>query len=81
MRCETAVLREIRALANERSVFRGQVISFGPEVFGPATGSTPLAFLPRPSVTRSEAQLTAALDQLLGSRGQLTRVLLGGQRD
>jgi hypothetical protein len=27
------------------------------------------------------AQLTAALDQLLGSRGQLTRVLLGGQRD
>jgi len=27
------------------------------------------------------AQLTAALDQLLGSQGQLTRVLLGGQRD
>jgi hypothetical protein len=27
------------------------------------------------------AQLTAALDQLLGSRGQLTRVLLGGQRE
>ena len=25
------------------------------------------------------AQLTAALDQLLGSRAQLTRVLLGGQ--
>jgi hypothetical protein len=27
------------------------------------------------------AQLTAALDQLLGSRGQLTRVLLGAQRE
>jgi hypothetical protein len=26
------------------------------------------------------AQLTAALDQLLGIQGQLTRVLLGGQR-
>jgi hypothetical protein len=29
-----AVLREIRQLASDRSVFRGQVISFGPEVFG-----------------------------------------------
>ena len=29
----------------------------------------------------SAAQLTAALDQLLSSRGQLTRVLLGGQRE
>ena len=29
-----AVLGEIRTLASERSVFRGQVISFGPEVFG-----------------------------------------------
>ena len=32
------VLREIRALAVEHSVFRGQVISFGPELFGPAMG-------------------------------------------
>ena len=30
-----AVLAEVRRLTSERSVFRGQVISFGPEVFGP----------------------------------------------
>ena len=30
-----AVLREIRTLAHERSVFRGQVISFGPDMLGP----------------------------------------------
>jgi hypothetical protein len=62
------VLREIQVLAHERSVFRGQVISFGPEV-----DDAPIRV--------AGAQLTAALDQLLGSRGQLTRVLLGGQRE
>ena len=28
-----AILAEIQSLTSERSVFRGQVISFGPEVF------------------------------------------------
>jgi len=46
-----AILAEIGRLATERSVFRGQVISFGPEVFG--TGrQVPLNFLERPAVGR-----------------------------
>ncbi len=78
------VLREIRALAGERSVFRGQVISFGPEVFGPATGSTPLAFLPRPSVARSEIVLPEELlagieQQVAGIARHSARLLASGQ--
>jgi cell division protease FtsH len=78
------VLREIRALANERSVFRGQVISFGPEVFGPATGSTPLAFLPRPSVARSDVvlpeELLAGIErQAAGIARHSVRLLASGQ--
>ena len=78
------VLREIRALANERSVFRGQVISFGPEVFGPATGSTPLTFLTRPSVARSEivlpGELLASIErQVAGIARHSGRLLASGQ--
>ena len=78
------VLREIRALADERSVFRGQVISFGPEVFGPAAGSTPLAFLPRPSVARSEIvlpdELLADIErQVAGIARHSGRLLASGQ--
>ena len=138
-----AVLGEIRTLASERSVFRGQVISFGFEVFGPGRqvaarpGRVDLAAeLPLPDadarrqlirlyqgdlvldlarpeavIERTEgvtaaflkellrkaallacedddsegpirvadAHLDAALDQLLDTRNQLTRILLGGE--
>jgi hypothetical protein len=80
----SAALREIRALADEHSVFRGQVISFEPEVFGPATGSTPLAFLPRPSVTRAEIVLPGELladieRQVAGVARHAGRLLASGQ--
>jgi hypothetical protein len=78
------VLREIRALASERSVFRGQVISFGPEVFGPAVDSTPLSFLRRPSVAREQLVLPAALladieRQVVGVAAHSRRLLASGQ--
>ena len=78
------VLGEIRALADQRSVFRGQMISFEPEVFGPAAGSTPLAFLPRPSVTRAEIvlpdQLLADIErQVAGVARHSARLLASGQ--
>ncbi len=78
------VLREIRALASERSVFRGQVISFGPEVFGPAVDSTPLNFLRRPSVAREQLVLPADLladieRQVIGVAAHSRRLLASGQ--
>jgi len=79
-----AVLREIRTLANERSVFRGQVISFGPDLLGPAVGSTPLSFLPRPAVTRDQIVLPAVLlddieRQVIGVAAHSRRLLASGQ--
>jgi len=79
-----AALREIQTLASERSVFRGQVISFGPEVFGPGTGSTPLNFLPRPSVSRDEIVLPGELladieRQVSGVAAHSRRLLASGQ--
>src|SRR6202021_3866923 len=58
-----AILGEIQTLASERSVFRGQVISVGAEVFGPgpkeAFGgrAAPLSFLERPAVRRDQIVL------------------------
>jgi hypothetical protein len=82
-RAET-VLREIRTLATERSVFRGQVISFGPEILGPAVGSTPLTFLPRTTVTREQLILPAELltdleRQVIGVAAHSRRLLASGQ--
>jgi hypothetical protein len=82
-RAET-VLREIRTLANERSVFRGQVISFGPDLLGPGAGSTPLTFLPRTTVTREELVLPAELltdieRQVIGVAAHSRRLLASGQ--
>ncbi len=57
------VLRDIWRLAARHSVFRGQVISFGPEMFGPGGTTTPLNFLTRPDVTRDQVVLP---DDLLG---------------
>jgi SpoVK/Ycf46/Vps4 family AAA+-type ATPase len=65
-------------------VFRGQVISFGPELLGPATGSTPLTFLPRPSVSRAEIVLPGELladieRQVAGVARHSGRLLASGQ--
>jgi hypothetical protein len=82
-RAET-VLREIRTLANERSVFRGQMISFGPDLLGPGVGSTPLIFLPRTPVTREQLVLPAELltdieRQVVGVAAHSRRLLASGQ--
>jgi cell division protease FtsH len=79
-----AALREIRELANEHSVFRGQMITFGPELLGPGIGSTPLNFLPRPSVRRDEIVLPDELlvdieRQVAGVAVHSRRLLASGQ--
>jgi hypothetical protein len=84
LRRAEAVLREIRTLANERSVFRGQVISFGPDMLGPGVGSTPLSFLPRTTVTREQLVLPAKLltdieRQVIGVAAHSRRLLASGQ--
>jgi hypothetical protein len=78
-----AVLGEIRTLASERSVFRGQVISFGPEVFGPGR-QVPMNFLERPSVGRDQIVLPADVlanieRQVLGVGRHSGRLLASGQ--
>ncbi|HLK77607.1 MAG TPA: ATP-binding protein [Streptosporangiaceae bacterium] len=78
-----AVLGQIQALTSERSVFRGQVISFGPEVFGVGR-QVPMNFLERPSVGRDQIVLPAeVLDnierQVLGVGRHSGRLLASGQ--
>ena len=78
-----AVLGEIRTLASERSVFRGQVISFGPEVFGSGR-QVPMNFLERPSVGRDQIVLPddvlANIErQVLGVGRHAGRLLASGQ--
>jgi hypothetical protein len=78
-----AILGQVQALASERSVFRGQVISFGPEVFGPGR-QVPMNFLSRPSVGRDQIVLPAeVLDnierQVLGVGRHSGRLLASGQ--
>jgi hypothetical protein len=77
-------LREIWQLAHERSVFRGQVLSFGAEVFGPGGHTTPLNFLRRPEVSRDqvvlpEALLTEIERQVIGVARHSRRLLASGQ--
>jgi cell division protease FtsH len=50
------VMDEIRRLAIERNVFRGHVVSFGGEVFGPRRQEL-LGFLERPEVGREQVIL------------------------
>src|SRR5215472_15688312 len=78
------VLRDIWRLAHERSLFRGQVISFGPDLFGPGGGTTPLNFLPRPSVSRDQVvlpdELLAEIErQVIGVARHADRLLASGQ--
>ncbi len=86
-----AGLGEIRTLASERSVFRGQVIGIGTdvfglgpkEVFGPGR-PVPLNFLKRPSIGRDQIVLPAdvleAIErQVLGVGRHSGRLLASGQ--
>jgi AAA+ superfamily predicted ATPase len=78
------VLREIWQLAARHSVFRGQMISFGPEMFGRGSNTTPLNFLTRPNVSRDQVVLPAALldeieRQVVGVAKQADRLLASGQ--
>lgn len=56
-----AVLDEVQRLAAERSVFRGQVISLQPEVFGAARLARAISFLQRPAVDRAQIVLPDGL--------------------
>jgi len=77
------VLAEVRDLAIEHNVFRGHVIAFGAEVFGPGPG-TLLSFLDRPHVSRDQVVLPPdVLDgieqQVLGIARHAQRLLASGQ--
>jgi ATPase family associated with various cellular activities (AAA) len=76
------VLDEVRRLAIEHNVYRGQVISFGGEVFGPA--GSPLSFLNRARVDRSKVILPPDLldgieQQVLGVAQYARRLRGTGQ--
>ena len=78
-----AILAEIGRLASERSVFRGQVISFGPEVFGMGR-QVPMNFLERPAIGRDQIVLPAEVlenieRQVLGVGRHSSRLLASGQ--
>jgi hypothetical protein len=77
------ILDEVRRLAIEHNVYRGQVVAFGGEVFGPG-GGAPLSFLNRPRVDRSEVILPQDLlegieQQVLGVARYAGRLLASGQ--
>jgi ATPase family associated with various cellular activities (AAA) len=76
------VLDEIRRLAVEHNVFRGQVVSFGGDVFG--RDDALLTFLDRPAVDRDDVVLRPdVLDgierQVLGVARHAGRLLASGQ--
>ena len=76
------VLEEVRRLAIEHNVYRGQVVAFGSEVFGPS--GSPLSFLARPRVDRSDVVLPQDLlggieQQVLGVARHAGRLRGAGQ--
>jgi hypothetical protein len=79
------VIAEVRRHALARNVFRGQVIAFGDDVFGPGRGSEGgLRFLDRPALGRDAVVLPpAVLDgierQVLGVARHADRLLASGQ--
>ncbi len=80
-RAET-VLEEVRRLAIEHNVYRGQVVAFGAEVFGPS--GSPLSFLARPRVDRGDVVLPQDLldgieEQVLGVARHAGRLRGTGQ--
>jgi hypothetical protein len=77
------VVDEIRRLAIARNVFRGQVVSFGGEVFGQGRRRM-LRFLDRPQLDRASVVLpTAVIDgierQVLGVARHADRLVASGQ--
>jgi hypothetical protein len=77
------ILDEVRRLAVVHNVYRGQVVSFGGEVFGPMRGSL-LTFLDRPDLDRDDVVLAPeVLDgierQVLGVARHARRLLASGQ--
>jgi len=78
-----STLEEIGRLVSERSVFRGQVIAFGAEVFG-FGHQVPVTFLNRPAVGRSDVilpdgVLEAIERQVLGVARHAGRLRASGQ--
>jgi ATP-dependent 26S proteasome regulatory subunit len=78
----SAVLGEIRRLALEHSVFRGQILSFGSEMFGPA--DSPLTFHERPALSREdlvlpEGVIEAVEAQVVGVARYRSRLAASGQ--
>ncbi|HEU5331535.1 MAG TPA: ATP-binding protein [Actinocrinis sp.] len=55
------LLAELRALAIEHNVYRGRVVSFGGEVFGPFGRGALLSFHPRPTLEREQLVLPEGL--------------------
>ena len=77
-----SVLEEVRRLAIEHNVYRGQVVAFGAEVFGPS--GSPLSFLARPRVDRGDVVLPQDLldgieEQVLGVARHAGRLRGTGQ--
>jgi hypothetical protein len=77
------VLEEIRRLSIERNVFRGHVVSFGGEVFGPRRQEL-LSFLDRPQVGREQVILPPDLlerieRQVVGVARQVSWLRASGQ--
>jgi ATPase family associated with various cellular activities (AAA) len=80
----TSALEEIRRLAGERSVFRGQVIAVGAWLEPKFGGQVPVTFLDRPAVSRSDVilpdgVLEAIERQVLGVARHAGRLRAAGQ--
>ena len=80
----TSALEEIRRLASERSVFRGQVIAVGTWLEQKFGGQVPVTFLDRPAVSRSDVilpdgVLEAIERQVLGVARHAGRLRASGQ--
>jgi ATPase family associated with various cellular activities (AAA) len=79
----SSTLEEIRRQVSERSVFRGQMIAFGAEMFG-FGHQVPVTFLDRPTVGRTDVilpdgVLEAIERQVLGVARHATRLRANGQ--
>ncbi|RYV49525.1 AAA family ATPase [Pengzhenrongella frigida] len=77
-----AIAARVRELTLTHNVFRGQVLSFGSEVFGP--GQTLAHFHPRPALDRSDlvlpdGVLDAVERQVIGVARHRGRLLASGQ--
>jgi hypothetical protein len=77
------IVGELRQLALEHNVYRGQVISFGGEMFGHGRGGA-LSFLDRPQVAREDVVLPADLlagieRQVLGVQRHVSQLRASGQ--